>query len=439
MAERQPNERTSRRDDRTFLRLVLRAGEILSSALDWQETVNAVCEAVVDTVADICVLYIKDEADEVRVAAFAHRDPSLAGDLRDVERLLREKLRSRHPIYTVLENGDPIFAPVVDDAYIKTYALNAWHEQLMRRIGYRSLMILPLKTQTRGIVGALTMVRTAGPAYDEDAFDLGQDLARRCAAAIGKALLYNDMERVATVFQQAALPAALPEVEGIAFDAIYEPSSENMLVGGDWYDAFPLEDGRIAITVGDVLGHGLQAAAWMSRLRNGFRAALFADSSPARALEVVDRMLQVEAREEFTTAVVAIVDPVRNTLTCASAGHPGPLVWDGSGSVSDPFEDRGLPLGCRHLGRIKTTAQTLDVRPGSFAAFFTDGLLEWDRDIASAWEALHAALRRQDVREAPHPARQIRSAVISGSGHQDDVAVLTVRWDAVAGPLRGAQ
>ncbi|HET7814438.1 MAG TPA: PP2C family protein-serine/threonine phosphatase, partial [Candidatus Baltobacteraceae bacterium] len=297
---------------------------------------------------------------------------------------------------------------------------------------YRSLMVLPLNTQTRGAVGALTLVRTGAAApFDEASLLLAQDLSRRCATAIGKAMLYDEVVRVATVFQKAALPSALPAVPGISFDAYYEPSSENMLVGGDWYDAFPLEDGRIAITVGDVLGHGLEAATWMSRLRNGFRAALFADVSPTRALEVVDRMLQVESREGFTTAVVALVDPIRSTLTCASAGHPGPLLWNGSGTITDPFEDRGLPLGFRNLGPVRSTSQTLDVRAGSFAAFFTDGLLEWNRDIAGAWKALHTALLRQDIREAAHPAEQLRSAVVTGSGHSDDIAVLTVRWDAM--------
>lgn len=440
MAERQPNERMSHRDERTFLRLLLRAGEILSSALDWHETVNAVCDAIVDTVADICVLYMTDESGDIYVAAYAHRDPAIAGDLRNIERLLREKLRGRHPIQAVVENGEPIFVPVIDETAIRSLALNEWHEQLMRNIGYRSLMVLPLQTQTRGVVGALTLVRTGtGTAYDDESFVLAEDLARRCSTAIGKAMLYEQVVRVATVFQNAALPSALPAVEGITFDAIYEPSSENMLVGGDWYDAFRLDDGRIAITVGDVLGHGLEAAAWMSRLRNGFRAALLADPDPARALEVVDRMLQLESREGFTTAVVALVDPVRSTLSCASAGHPGPLLWDGSGQISDPFEDRGLPLGCRNLGPVRTTSQTLDVRPGSFAAFFTDGLLEWNRDIPGAWDALHAALLRREVREAEHPAQQIRSAVITGSGHPDDIAVLTIRWDAIAGSPRAAQ
>ncbi|MGH7330431.1 MAG: PP2C family protein-serine/threonine phosphatase, partial [Polyangiaceae bacterium] len=216
----------------------------------------------------------------------------------------------------------------------------------------------------------------------------------------------------------------LPQREGMFFDAIYEPSSQELLVGGDWYDAFNLVDGKIAITVGDVLGHGLDAAIWMSRLRNGLRAALFADSNPVRALQIAGRLLRAEIREEFVTALVAIIDPVEKTLECASAGHPGPLVWH-DGKVSDPITDRGVPLGLSQLGPGATT-EKISLSPGCFLVFFTDGLLEWNRNIGEAWAQLESALRRPEVRESAHPARAIREAVIAGDRHEDDVAVLTI-------------
>jgi len=141
-------------------------------------------------------------------------------------------------------------------------------------------------------------------------------------------------------------------------------------------------------------------------------------------------MLRSEGDEEFfTTALVALIDPSRQTLCCASAGHPGPLVWMGTGEAIDPFGERGLPLGLRDIAPALQTSQTLNVHAAAFAAFFTDGLLEWNRDIASSWSALHQAIEQQAVREGAHPAKMLRDAVITGPGHQDDVAVLTVRWD----------
>ncbi len=422
------------RDDaeHRYLELLVRAGEILGTALDWHETVGAVCDAVVDTIADLCFLYIKDERGALHLAAAAAAQPKIANQLKEADRFMQGPMRRTPLVAQVLETGESLLVPEVDEQFIETSSVNAAYEQFMRRMNYRSLVIVPIVTKTQGIVGAMGVVRTdrTNEHYDERSLRFIEDLARRCATAIGKAMLYEQTRHIATVFQRAALPNRLPEFEGILLDAFYEPSSQELLVGGDWYDAFTLSDGRIAVTIGDVLGHGLEAAVWMSRLRNGFRAALFGDPDPARALEIVDQMLRSEGEDEFfTTALVALVDPIRQMLCCASAGHPGPLIWTGSGEVLDPFQERGLPLGLRTIAPAAQTAQTLTVHAGSFAAFFTDGLLEWNRDVASSWSALQRAIEKQTIREAVHPARELRDAVIDGAKHQDDVAIVTVRWD----------
>ncbi len=167
----------------------------------------------------------------------------------------------------------------------------------------------------------------------------------------------------------------------------------------------------------------------MSRHRNGLRAALLTDPDPVRALSIADEMMRLDSRDEFTTALIALLDPARHTLTCATAGHPGPLVWDRSGKVIDPFVERGLPLGLFELGKIAKTAEVVSLPPGSFAVFFTDGLLEWNRNIEDSWGRLERAIMRQDVREALHPASAVLQSVIDRQTHQDDVAVLTIRYD----------
>ena len=415
-----------------YLELLVRAGEILGTALDWHETVGAVCDAVVHTVADLCFLCLKDESGALQLAAAAGASHEITEELKEAERFVHGPARRMPLVQEVADTGQSVLVPEVDDHFIRSMSVSPAHERFMRRMKYRSLAVVPVVAKTRGVIGAMGLVRTSQSQerYDARSLRFIEDLARRCGTAISKAMLYEQTLRIATVFQRAALPSALPTVDGIAFDAFYEPSSQDLLVGGDWYDAFALPDGRVAVTIGDVLGHGLDAAVWMSRLRNGLRAALFGDPDPARALEIVDRMLRSEGEEEFfTTALVALVDPIRQTLCCASAGHPGPLVWMGTGEVTDPFRERGLPLGLRHIQPAAQTAQTLNVRAGAFAAFFTDGLLEWNRDIAVTWNALERAIERQDIREAPHPAERLREAVINGAQHQDDVAILTVRWD----------
>jgi serine phosphatase RsbU (regulator of sigma subunit) len=424
-----------------YLQLFLRAGEVLAEALDWHQTITGVCAAAVETVADICILDLKDEDGSLELAAAAHSRSELTPHLQSAGIFLRQRTRQAvHPVLLAVTTGQPILVQTVDDDYLREHSVSAEHEQYMRRMRYRSLMIVPLISATQGRIGALTLVR-ADPSeerYDEESLRFAQDLARRCATAIAKAKLYEQILHIATVYQKAALPEQLPVYEGISFDAFYEPSSEELLVGGDWYDAFELADGRVAMTIGDVLGHGLEAAIWMSRLRNGLRAALFSDPDPSNALDVADQLLRAEFREEFTTALVAVIDCGHETLSCASAGHPGPLVWDGSGEVTDPFSERGLPLGLRNFGPAAKTAQVMRLKTGSFITFFTDGLIEWKRNIPEALSRLHAAISLREVREAKHPARVIRERVIDAARHEDDVAILTVRWDKVRSKNRSA-
>ena len=165
----------------------------------------------------------------------------------------------------------------------------------------------------------------------------------------------------------------------------------------------------------------------MSRLRNALRATLLTDPDPARALDVVDHLMALELQEAFTTGLVAIVDPLRRSMSCASAGHPGPLMWAPDETVADPLLERGLPLGLGSMMAQRPGIQSIPLRSGTFVLFFTDGLLEWNRDIATSWERANEALRRRAVRESRHPARAVRQAVIGGSEHQDDIALLTLR------------
>jgi hypothetical protein len=411
-----------------YLELLVETGEILGESLDYHETLENVCQATIHGIADICLLNL-GPIDQLHLAASAHRDPEKAQAIQDAGWHLRNGDRlSAHAVRRVMRSGNPLLVQHVDDEFLKTHSTSAEHERFMRHMGYRSMMVVPLRSKTQGILGTLSLIRTgSGAPYDQSDLRFACDLGRRCGTAIAKSLLYAQTLHIATQFQRAALPSTLPNVTGLRFDAFYEPSTEEMLVGGDWYDAFELPDGRIAITAGDVVGHGLGAAVMMSRLRHSLRAALFADPDLARALSVTDELMRLEPSDEFATALVALVDPAHQTLSCAKAGHPGPLIWEPGGAVSDPFDDRDAPLGLRFVTIHRDPARTITLRPESFAVFFTDGLLEFNRDVAAAMEALYEALRREDIRDAGSPAKAIRDAVIGERPHRDDVAILTVR------------
>lgn len=425
-------ERELERNQR-YLEFLVRAGDVLGSSLRYDETLRAISTAAVESIADICLIDIGTRAHDLHLAAAAAKTPDVAEELSRAGRFLRSQSGyPAHPVLAVAASGASHLATAIDDRYLADHASSAEHAAFMRRRAYRSIIVVPLETTARGVLGTLTLVRTDASAerYDETSLRFAADLGRRCGTAIAKARLYEQNERIATRFQRAALPSDLPTVPNLALDGLYEPSSEDLLVGGDWYDAFSLPDGRLAITIGDVLGHGLDAAVWMSRMRNGFRAALLADPDPGRALAIGDTMLRLETGEQFTTAIIALLDPVRLTMTCASAGHPGPLVWDAdSHGVIDPFGDRGIPLGLAGFERGLITSPTITLYPGAFAAFFTDGLLEWDRNIDAAWASLHRAIALPQIRYAEHPAHALREAVIDGAPHADDLAILTIRCE----------
>lgn len=432
----QQTDGVSLKREQQYLDFLVQVGEILDRSLDYKETLGNVCDAAVRTIADVSFVLLAG-AEELYVAAAAHRDAAKTQELFEVEALLpRSEAHAEHAVWDVMRSKEPLLFSEFDDARIQQLATSPQHAAFMRRMQYASMIMLPLVSRTQGVLGIMTLVRTGSHSqpYDENDLRFGGDVARRCSSAIAKSLLYSQTLHIATRFQQAALPSSLPQVPGMTFDAFYEPSSEELLVGGDWYDAFALPDGRIAITIGDVLGHGIDAAVWMGRLRNALRATLCTDPDASRAISVADHLMRLDSRDEFSTALVAIVDPVHQTMSCASAGHPGPLIWDVDGSVNDPFYERGLPLGVRSMDRAGKTAQVVTLKPGAFAAFFTDGLLEWNRDILSAWSGLCEALKRRDIREAPRPAKALRDAVIDAQNHQDDIAILTVRMDELIRP-----
>lgn len=289
------------------------------------------------------------------------------------------------------------------------------------------MIVVPVRSQIWGLSGALTLVRTSmsGETYDSSAIAFAEDLGRRCGIAIGKARLHSQTIDVAERFQRAALPASLPAHPNFRLNRFYEAADAALLVGGDWYDAFLLRDGRMGLSVGDVAGHGVEAAALMSSVRDAIRMALVLEPDLGKLLESVDYLFRSEAIERFCTTAIAVIDPASYTIRVASAGHPSPLLWE-DGGVSELAPQGVPPLGYVQLAAQPATVEAHGLRPGSMIVFYTDGLIEWQRDPAKGLDALHRALCDPLVRAAEDPALAIRNACIKGA-HSDDVAILTVR------------
>ncbi len=230
-------------------------------------------------------------------------------------------------------------------------------------------------------------------------------------------------------FQHAAMPQHLPIIDGLRFSAVYESAQADALVGGDWYDAFPLSDGRIVLSVGDVSGSGLQAAVTMGAVRQTIRGAVQLYPDPVAVLDAADRALRLEQPDRIVTAFVGIFDPVTRGFSFASAGHPPPLLRAADGTISE-LVATDLPLGIRDQG-ISAEAGWAVFPEDGLLVLHTDGLTESTRNILEGNARLFAALASDAVYAASDPAKAVRDAVIDGAS-SDDVAILVMRLDAAS-------
>ncbi|MFI0352105.1 SpoIIE family protein phosphatase [Actinomadura sp. 9N407] len=273
-------------------------------------------------------------------------------------------------------------------------------------------------------VGALSIVLPSGREPGEAERGDLIAIAELGAQALGRARRFDLESRVASTLQQSVLPDRLPPVPGATARARYRPASEDRL-GGDWYDQVPVHDGRVAVAVGDVSGHGIGAAAVMSQIRGVLSAYLAEGHPPGRALQLTSSLAESLPAEVMVTACCAVVDPAAGTLEYANAGHPPPLVRTPDGAVSFLNAALGPPLG---IGEAEDAAMTrLPFPPGSTLLLYTDGLIE-RRD-----ENLGSGLARLSDRLAgcAGPLDQTADALLAltATASQDDVTILLLSTD----------
>jgi len=235
--------------------------------------------------------------------------------------------------------------------------------------------------------------------------------------------LYEQEALIAQRLQRAALPHEFPHVPGLAFDGYYHPADRRATIGGDWYDVMRIADGRVVVTIGDVVGSGLEAAVTMSKLRQVVRGIAHVHPSPALILEAADRTLSTDEPGRYATVFVAVLDVVAEEFTYASAGHPPPLVQATDGSL-EPLATGGLLLGTGMRERRRTFSARLPA--GASIIFYTDGLIEATRDV----DAGEARLRHV-LADRPTTARDVYAGVIEAET-ADDIAVLLVRRDGTS-------
>jgi anti-sigma regulatory factor (Ser/Thr protein kinase) len=267
-------------------------------------------------------------------------------------------------------------------------------------------------------------------AEDERAFIL--TIGQQCAEALERAKLYEREHRVAVTLQRALLPTSLPQAPDIAIHAAYLPGASESDVGGDWYDVFRLPNGQIGISVGDVVGKGLNAAVIMGQVRQAIRAAAMEAQSPSAVLQQVGKVIEWTAgSNEMATALFGTLNPSDLTFTYASAGHPAPVIAR-IGSEACVLECRGaLPLGIHRMGPPPSNSVALP--PGALLVLYTDGLTELNRNLAEGEATLLAASATERDLSPLDPAQAILNRVLAGRQPADDIAIVTL--SVAAAPL----
>ncbi len=245
------------------------------------------------------------------------------------------------------------------------------HNPILREKGIRSLLGVPLFVEGR-VIGVLHVGTLTPRRFTADDRDLLQLAADRAALAIEQAALY-EQRRVAEAVQRRLLPERLIAIPGVELASRYLPASGEGL-GGDWYDAFMLPGGRVALVVGDVVGHGLEAAAVMAQLRTALRAYAADGHDPATTVERVNRLMWQLGPTAMTTLAFVVIDSIGESLELVNAGHPPPLVITPDGKADYLPLQGGLALGVSPL--VTYQGQQHPFPTGSTVVLYTDGLVE---------------------------------------------------------------
>jgi anti-sigma regulatory factor (Ser/Thr protein kinase)/GAF domain-containing protein len=292
--------------------------------------------------------------------------------------------------------------------------------------GLVSAALFPLGAARR-VHGVLLLGWRTAQALDPDDRAFAGTFASQCGQALDRAIRYESERTIAETLQQSVLPQALPEVDGVTFAARYLPGEAGVDVGGDWYDAFALADGSIALVVGDVVGKGVQAAATMGQLRNSLRAFASEHNDPGKVVRRLSRMVDALPEAPFATLAYLVLDPTRRRCRYVVAGHPPPLLVTPSGTAAYLEEGRSLPLGVDGDAPVEVAETVLE--PGATIVLYTDGLVE--RRDAPLDEGLERVRHTAgSVSASPDTLiDHVLRGVFDGVERDDDVAMLVVRLE----------
>ncbi|MDP9405252.1 MAG: SpoIIE family protein phosphatase, partial [Actinomycetota bacterium] len=427
--EAERESRAGAERSRFRLEFLAAASDRLATSLDYRQTLATVAELAVTALADWCAIHLLDDDGRVQLVNVVAGDPETERTLTALLERFPATLDDPHGAGAALRTGmSQLFADIPDEV-LAAVAGSPEHLAALRGLGLRSGIAVPLKARGRTL-GAITVARSSGAPYRGGDLILAEELARRAALAVDTALRYARERDVAVTLQHSLLPEVLAHPEGMALASRYLPSAIDTEVGGDWYDVIALPDGTVGLVVGDVMGHGVHAAAIMGQLRTAVRAYALENHPPAALISRLDGLVQTLGGLQLTTCVYAVYDPQRRTLTLTSAGHPPPLVVNADGAAELLGVEPGLPLG---VGGCDYTTATVTLPPGTSLLLYTDVLVEGrTRTLGDGLRRLRDAVSAPGL--TPH---QLCDRVLTALGHgydnDDDIALLALTTDPGAG------
>ena len=406
------------------------AQRLMTSLLDVDQALEALSRLAVPRIADWCAIHLVGDDGVVRLVGIAHRDPSLAEDAKKISDLLPPDTLAETGVGAVVRTGRPELYARVDPESVEAQARTPEHLDLLRRIGFHSVMVVPLRARDR-VLGSLTIVSsTPDRTFDEDDVAFAEDLASRAALAVDNARLYQEHLHVARTLQRSLLPPVLPSIDDVELAASYHPSSEGQQVGGDFYDVFRMSGRSWAVVIGDVCGKDADAAALTALARYTIRASAMQTRKPTRILmQLNEAILRQRSDGRFCTVALGVLSPsvygARLTLACG--GHPPAMVVRADGTVHSLGEP-GTLLGLFEEVTLHDRAVVLG--PGDLVFLYTDGCVEARRDNELfGEERLMKVLSDCAGRSAAETVEAVESAVLAFGGGtlSDDVALLAIR------------
>ncbi|SHM57682.1 SpoIIE family protein phosphatase [Actinacidiphila paucisporea] len=414
----------------------------IGTSLDLARTIEEVSAAVVPRFTDVAGTYLREQvlAGEgfpdgppdvttmwYRVALEHTDEPGRWDDVVPVGESM--PFPARTPFFQCMTTGEPVMVPRISEDMGHAIAAQFPKRDISPLITDRSMLVVPLKARNV-VLGFMILLRhRERPDFNDMDRVTGSELAARAGLVLDNARMYTYQENVADTLQDSMLPHIAPRMPGCDVATRYLPGTRLGRVGGDWFDSIKLPGSRLALVVGDVMGHGLNSAAMMGQFRTAVQTMAQLGLPPAQLLRNLDDLAQRLGEQYLATCLYAVYDPVESEVLIANAGHIPPVLVRAADGHSELLDvPTGAPLG---VGGVPFETVRIPVSPGDRLVLCTDGLVEVrGQDIGAGLAAL--------CESAAHPAASmddacdtIIRALNPRGGRKDDVALLMARLNGI--------